>query len=120
MEQLKQNNKVILKGKIVSVEAPVKVGVNNLDKQTILFIKPPYNDGFEDQGKPQIWELSVIGKKVAELNITAATHEGKKATVVFYVDSNEVPSKEAGGKVMHIINATLVQVELYTGREGQA
>lgn len=114
MEQLKSNNKVVLRGKILVVEEPETVGENNTKKQLVFFSKPPYVNQFgNQQGKEEIWALTVMGKKVEELNLTDKTHGMKNATVVFYVSSNEVKSKE--GKIMHIINTSLVEVQLYEG-----
>lgn len=115
METLKSNNKVVLRGKILVVEEPETVGEKGTKKQTVFFQKPPYINQFGDQqGSEEIWALTVMGKKVDELALTDKTHGMKNATVAFYVSSNEVKSK-VDGKIMHIINTSLVEVQLYEG-----
>jgi hypothetical protein len=99
--------KTELKGKIITVSEIEMVGEKNTPKQTVIFMVPPFTNGFgETIGNEQLWQLTIIGKTVEKLKFAAYTHEFMMGTATVYLESREVKAKETGDP-MYIISANL-------------
>lgn len=102
----------ILKGRVENIGPITQVGEKNTDLQYMILFIPGYHDGFEKKGRDQMWALQALGKKVAELKMNNDDLLGKIVTVKCYLDSQLVPSKEAGKDPFYSVNATIHSFEI--------
>lgn len=102
--------KLLLEGTIIEVLPIVLVGENNTQKQSVVIKVDGYKDEWSGkEGKAEYWELSALGDKIAQLELTKEL-EGKKAIFRTFINSNLVITKE--GNNIYPINCNLASFTL--------
>lgn len=87
--------KVELKGFFENVGPIEVVGEKGTRVQNAYFLVPGYTDQFGDKvGIDEYWEISVMDKKIDELDLENKITDSRKAHIVFFVNSKIWYAKE--------------------------
>lgn len=103
---------ITLKGKVAGIGPVTTVGEKNTEVQYMILHVAGYTDSFGDKkGRDQQWALQAIGKKVAELKMSA-TLVDEKVEVKAYVESVCLEAKEEGKDPFYAVNCTIASFEI--------
>jgi len=103
-------SKIIKKGIIKKVSTVEKVGINGTEKQTCILYVPARTNEFDEViGEADIFELSVIGKRVTEISLNAQMVE-RKAEVEFWLNGRQYDKTD--GTKGYAINLSIAKITL--------
>lgn len=103
-------SKITKKGIIKKVSTIEKIGVDGTEKQTaILYVPARTNEFNEVVGQADMFELTVIGKKVKEINLNAQMVE-RKAEVEFWLNGRQFDRQDNTKGYAH--NLTIAKITL--------
>lgn len=105
--------KIELKGFIDAIGKEETFGEKNTRVQKIVFKVPPYTDEYGDtKGKPEYWEISVMGDKIDTLDLNNKITDSRKAKLKCFVNSKVWYKLEDTGQVHPQYSAYVVLHEI--------
>jgi hypothetical protein len=103
--------KVELKGTIIELNAPEKIGEKQTLKQTMVFLVAGYVDEFGDKKSlDEEWPIDIMGARVEQIGLKEE-HIGKRAKAIVYINSSTF-TRKTDGTTGRMINASLAQIQI--------
>ena len=109
LNKIKTMAKLKLKGWFDQIHPVTEIGDKKTKKQTIIFTLPGFRDEYNGIDRdPEPWQISIIGKKVDELNLTVKDCQ-RRAEIEVFIKGYQATSKD--GVVFFGYEVNLFKVE---------